>query len=213
MKNFLFFFLSLFIIVAPARAEFALGIGTGITTQYETRETAANGRELLDFGSGTFGLGLDAEWMRDSRLSISLAGVVRRENATTQYSKNSISVPNLNTNATTTAFAIGPRFRFVNWKHLRVFLGAGLGAGYLSLDYSRSDYVLTNGSDAGLRDEGHAFGGYYYEGGVELYITQRSALRLIGRHTTYQTKKFETIGNKNLNIDLTQFTLQFMFFI
>lgn len=203
MKNLLLIIILILVTMLPAHADFALGFGTGITTQYETTQNAENGRELIDFGSGRFGLGFDAEWMRDQRLSISISGVYRKEDATVQFNKNGNFVPNLNAQASTLALSLGPRFRFINWKHLRVFLGAGLGAGYLDIDYNRDQF----------RDEGHSLFGYYYEAGVELYITQRSAFRLMGRHTAYETQEFETIDGKSLNVALTQFSLQYFFFL
>lgn len=205
MRRLLFILLTLAPLQVNASA--ILGFGVGATTQYESED------ELVEFEEG-FNPALGLELVLIPRLTIDIQGSFRSDRAYTDYQNGADTVTDLKTKATTITGSIGPRFRFLSFPRLRFFAGGGYTAGKVELEYAKSDYFAQTLSDGSTfkQAEESALNGYYYEGGFEYILTNVSALRFLGRKTTYATEELQTLGNQKLQVDIFQVSVQFLHF-
>ncbi|HXH74866.1 MAG TPA: hypothetical protein VNJ08_07865 [Bacteriovoracaceae bacterium] len=211
--------LAIILIVSPeSRADFIVSPGISVTTAHNSEETTPAGKEVVTFKS-SLGMSIDSEWrfFRDS-ISISAGAIWRGSEAVSQYSYtnpynplDTATVADLKTNSSSLSGFIGPRFRFLNLKYFKIFAGAGLNPGILYLNFDEGKFLASNGSIIGYQEkEDQKLSGTYYELGVELYSPKGGALRLLGRQSRQESDRFETLGNRHINLATTSAALQYM---
>lgn len=210
--------LLILIFLPMAHAAFIVSPGVSITNAQRSDEKAPDSEELLVFDSA-MGISIDAEWtfLNDS-IGLTSGVLWKGGLAEAEYSYtnprnplDTATVSDLKTNSSSLTAFIGPRFRFINYKYFKIFAGAGWMPGILYLSYNENKFLLANGSLVGFKEkEQQSFKGNYFEAGVELHSTHGGALRLIGKKTQQRTDRFETLGDKQLDISSSILTIQYM---
>src|SRR5690606_13980927 len=138
-----------------------------------------SGKELVSFGGGT-GIGLGLEYIIYRPLTINLGGQWGRQEALAQYSYKGNRASNLDTTSTEYSFYMGPRFRFIDFDHFRVFLGTGAQIGNIDFKYDKESYINRTGSSGGFKStESSSLMGFYLELGFEFIINAHHAFRII----------------------------------
>lgn len=209
--------LLLIFLTLPLNATVFLSPGVSLTLPHQSEEKNTEGLELIKL-KRALGIDVDLEWMFWGPLSLNLSGVWRGGEATSQYSYTNPSNPldaavvdDLETNASNLSGYAGGRWRLLNKKYIKIFVGGGVTTGILYLTYDQNKFEVANASIIGFKEkEDQTMEGTYLEGGVELFSTKGGALRLLGRQSKQRTKKFETLNNRSINIATQQFSIQYM---
>jgi hypothetical protein len=192
--------------------------GVSVTDAHQSEEKLMTGMELVSFDTA-FGIMLETEWtfLNDS-IGLNIGALWRGGEAVTQYSYtnptnplDTASVPDLSSNSSSLKGTIGPRFRFINMKYFKIFAGAGWTPGLLNLTYNENRFVTANGSIVGFKEnEQQKFQGTYFETGLELHSSHGDSVRLLGRKSQQRTDRFETLGNKKINLKTTLVSIHYL---
>ena len=189
-------------------------IGGSIIGGYQSDAKNAAGKNLLD-ATGTLGLTAEVEFpILGNFLTAHVGLLYSRMGAKTQYfdPKTAVTAVDQESQISNTDGFLGARVRFINFKHLKIFLGGGGVFGNAKLEHDAGHYREQNGGNlpTGFKEiEEVSKWGHYLETGVDFVFTKTSTLRFSGRLITTETERFETLNNKS--VEGTYFATSIMY--
>lgn len=200
------------------RATVSVAPGVSVTGAHRSDQTDRNGKELVTIDAAP-GISFEVEWsIFNDYLGLTGGFLWRGSPAEVQYSYtnpnnplDTATVPDLKTNSSSFTGLFGARLRLLNLKYFKIYGGGGWAPGVLYLNYNENKFTTVTGSTIGFKEkEDQNTQGIYLEAGMELYSTKGGALRLLGRRMREQTGKFQTLGNRRLNLTSSNLTLQYL---
>lgn len=211
MKSTLILFL--LILSSTAQAGFIVAAGASFNGGFESEEKASNDKSILHLESDT-GILLEGEIpFLGGFFSVNSSILLLQQDGTSQYvSANNVLVPDVETEATTTMGTIGGRFRFINFKKFKIFMGAGGIAGDVTMKFKKDSFVSNGGTEAQFRPEERASSwGAYLEAGTEYIIDNKNAVRVAIRLVDTKTDDYNRIASNRLDLDYAMLNVSYLF--
>lgn len=205
----------LFLPLASAKGVVLTGGGNVISNQTSDQKDSA-GLPYLDMYAG-WGLNFDAELPVSDYFLLNGSLGFSQSKGKVQYHHVADNLPDARATdlKTITSFVRamgGPRIRLINFKFLKLFVGAGAMIGNMDLNFSKSDYRQKNAfSEVNFKDEeNQGFWGTYVESGIDIIVSKKSAFRLGARYEDLQTARFDTLNKKFLDVNFLEFNVYYM---
>lgn len=197
-----------------AHAGLILHLGPSAVTGLESEGKALNGKDRID-AEGTLGYVFGIEYpMLRNYLSIHLTHIYSKMEAKTQYfDKNTgIQADDQKSWLSNNDTMLGLRFRVLNTRHLKLFLGGGGLIGNAKLRHDTSNYEEQNGPvPASFKDvEKAQKSGNFLDAGAEIIFTKNSGLRLMGQLVNSQTQTFDTLNHKVIKGSYTAWSVEYI---
>lgn len=205
-------FILSFLFIAQAKADFILSPGAGFSTAGKSDESL-NGRDVLKTSSGV-GLVANMDWIVFRPLTIGIGAGYYSHISEVQYQNDQAIANKLDATMGQLNFEVGAKLRFINFKRFKVFIGGGLSAGNLSLSFDQDDFEETTGGENGYEmRESKSYTGHYWDAGIEYIFSNTSGLRISVKDQTIKSKKFENLGDKELNLEFVNVNIQYMHYV
>lgn len=209
-----FFLCILFLLGAiPAHADFVAGIGLEGTTSGESDKGEFRYNSLFGF-RGDFEVGF-------KYLTLNVSGAYSFGTADSDYKFTNPSTPStpytaqgLETTLGLLRLGIGARLMLLRSQKFRFFAGGGGLYGALALMYDKDEYLWKTGSTNGLKStEAQTFNGSYLEAGMDYIFTKTVGMRLLYQRSFLKTDAFETLNNKELDLQTNYFSLNYIQYV
>lgn len=204
--------LLLFFCTTNAQADFILSPGIVINGPFSSDEKRGN-EKIVEADSGVGLLG-NIEWMLGP-FTVGLgAGYFGGRTAKVQYQNDEASAAHLETSISQFQGEAFLRFRFINTKRFKWYVGGGAFAGSMTLSFDQKNFEEITGNDDGFNwKESKNYTGNFIESGIEYIMTNKSALRILARQNNLKTDEFENLGSQSLTISHSSFGIQYLHYV
>ncbi|WPU64431.1 hypothetical protein [Peredibacter starrii] len=209
------FFLCILLLLGAisARADFVAGIGLEGSTSGESNRGEFRHNSLFGV-RGDFEIGF-------KYLTLHLSGAYSFGTADSDYqltdpnnASNTATAEGLETTLGLLRLGVGARLMLIRSQRFRFFAGGGGLYGALALMYDKDEYYWKTGSTNGLKStEAQALKGSYLEAGMDFIFTKTVGMRLLYQKTFLQTDAFETLNNKELDLQTNYFSLNYIQYV
>ncbi len=189
-------------------------IGLSGISGLESSATNSAGKSYFE-GTGTLGynVGVEVPLLRNF-FSVGANFIYGRMEGKSQYRdyKTNLQVNDQLSQLSNSNLFCGAKIRPLNFKHLKIFTGAGVYVGNTKLRHDTDDYIEKHGAlPSSFKEiEKGKSAGHYYEAGAEIIFSKSSGLRLTGQLLNNHSDRFQTLNNKPINGTYGIYSIQYI---
>ena len=179
-------------------ADFIFTPGACLSVPFSSEEKNSSKSNIIEANAG-IGLQANLDWIVFGPLTLGLGLGYQARSAEVQY-QNAIATAN-DLSASMVQFSgdVGTKLRIINFRRFKMYLGAGLNIGSLSMSFDEKDFKTTTGSKDGFEEsESRSYNGRYFDAGIEYIISNTGGLRISAKQTDIETAKFVNLNNERL---------------
>lgn len=191
--------------------------GGGIITLADSEQPDKSFNSKTLFGSAV-GMNVDIGFETGTFLNFSLIGNIGGAlgSATVQYNYTDIfatqyTVEDYDAVMTSLYGSVGMRFYLLNSSIIKLYAGAGMMYGSISLQYNQEEYLSRKGNISGYEEvESAGYSNTYYEAGLMFFWSQKNGLSFDYKLTDIETKGFETLGGASIKSAQSQYLIKYI---
>lgn len=189
-------------------------IGPSIVTGLESESETSGGKQSYA-GTGTLGYNVGVEFpMLRNFMSFTIGFMYARMYGKSQYQDRltGLQINDQKSFLSNTEGMFGLKFRPVNFKYLKLYVGGGGILGSKKLRHDKADYEERFGpAPTSFKEIEKKKGwGHFLEAGTEIIFSKTSGLRVGAQLINQSTERFATLNKKSINGSYAVYTLMYI---